>query len=280
MSRPEAGGPEDDDHDHCRIQTQTPPAPDRVHHARHDHAGTGHDHRQRGAALHAGLAVGDRRPDQLGADLLYRGRRHRDAGHPRPRAPPVPGFLGAGLGRKRLFLIAVAGFTADSVLCGIAISLPEMVAFRLIQGLFGASLVPLSQAVLLDSYPKEKHGSAMAMWGMGVMVGPILGPTLGGWLTEAYNWRWVFYINVPIGILTFAGLSAYLSETKTRKTGFDWFGFAMLSIAIGSFQMMLDRGEQLDWFSSTEIWIEAVLAALAFYLFLVQTFTVKRPFID
>ncbi|GEP54888.1 EmrB/QacA family drug resistance transporter [Reyranella soli] len=200
-------------------------------------------------------------------------------------ATPVTGFLEARLGRKRLFLIAVAGFTAASVLCGIAVSLPEMVAFRLVQGLFGASLVPLSQAVLLDSYPKEKHGSAMAMWGMGVMVGPILGPTLGGWLTEAYNWRWVFYINVPIGIVTFLGLSAYLSETKTSRTGFDWFGFAMLSIAIGSLQMMLDRGEQLDWFSATEIWIEAVLAALAFYLFLVQTFTIKiaegkQPFID
>jgi DHA2 family multidrug resistance protein len=195
-------------------------------------------------------------------------------------ATPVTGFLEARLGRKRLFLIAVAGFTAASVLCGIATSLPEMVLFRLIQGLFGASLVPLSQAVLLDSYPKEKHGSAMAMWGVGVMVGPILGPTLGGYLTEVYNWRWVFYINVPIGILTFAGLSAYLSETRTTKGSFDWFGFATLSIAIGSFQMMLDRGEQLDWFSSTEILVEAVLAALAFYLFLVQTFTVKQPFID
>lgn len=195
-------------------------------------------------------------------------------------ATPVTGFLEQRLGRKRLFQIAVLGFTGASVLCGIATSLPEMVVFRLLQGLFGASLVPLSQAVLLDSYPKEKHGSAMAMWGVGVMVGPILGPTLGGWLTEVYNWRWVFYINVPIGILTFLGLSAYLSETETRKGGFDWFGFAMLSIAIGSFQMMLDRGEQLDWFSSTEIVIEAVLAALAFYLFLVQTFTVKQPFID
>src|SRR5262245_36779030 len=195
-------------------------------------------------------------------------------------ATPVTGFLEARLGRKRLFLIAVAGFTAASVLCGIAVSLPEMVLFRLVQGLFGASLVPLSQAVLLDSYPKERHGSAMAMWGMGVMVGPILGPTLGGWLTEAYNWRWVFYINVPIGIVTFLGLSAYLSETRTGKPSFDWFGFAMLSVAIGAFQMMLDRGEQLDWFSSTEIWIEAVLAALAFYLFLVQTFTVKDPFIN
>ena len=166
------------------------------------------------------------------------------------------------------------------MLCGLAGTLPEMVLFRLVQGLFGASLVPLSQAVLLDIYPKEKHGQAMAMWGMGVMVGPILGPTLGGWLTETYNWRWVFYINVPIGILTFAGLSAYLSETKITKGSFDWFGFAMLSLAIGSFQMMLDRGEQLDWFSSTEIVVEAVVAALAFYLFLVQTFTVKQPFID
>jgi DHA2 family multidrug resistance protein len=195
-------------------------------------------------------------------------------------ATPVTGFLEARLGRKRLFLIAVAGFTGASVLCGIAQTLPEMVLFRLVQGLFGASLVPLSQAVLLDSYPKEKHGQAMAMWGVGVMVGPILGPTLGGWLTEVYDWRWVFYINVPIGILTFIGLSAYLAETKTQKGSFDWFGFAMLSIAIGSFQMMLDRGEQLDWFSSTEIVIEGLVAALAFYLFLVQTFTAKQPFID
>jgi len=195
-------------------------------------------------------------------------------------ATPVTGFLEARLGRKRLFQIAVAGFTAASVLCGIATSLPEMVLFRLLQGLFGASLVPLSQAVLLDSYPKEKHGSAMAMWGVGVMVGPILGPTLGGWLTEFYNWRWVFYINLPVGIVTFLGLSAYLSETRISKVRLDWFGFAMLGIAIGSFQMMLDRGEQIDWFSSTEIVIEAVLATLAFYLFLVQTFTVKEPFID
>ena len=195
-------------------------------------------------------------------------------------ATPVTGFLEARLGRKRLFLIAVAGFTAASVLCGMAATLPEMVLFRLVQGLFGASLVPLSQAVLLDSYPRERHGSAMAMWGVGVMVGPILGPTLGGWLTEAYNWRWVFYINVPVGLLTFLGLSAYLAETRRSKGSFDWLGFAMLSIAIGSFQMMLDRGEQLDWFNSSEIVIEAVLAALAFYLFLVQTFTVKEPFID
>jgi DHA2 family multidrug resistance protein len=156
-----------------------------------------------------------------------------------------------------------------------------MVLFRLLQGVFGAPLVPLSQSVLLDSYPRERHGSAMALWGVGVMVGPILGPSLGGWLTENYTWRWVFYINLPIGILTFLGLSAFLAETeRDAKLGFDWFGFAALGVAIGAFQMMLDRGEQLDWFGSTEILLEAALAALGLYLFIVHTFTAERPFID
>ena len=193
---------------------------------------------------------------------------------------PVTGFLAARFGRKKLFLVTVAGFTFASVLCGMAASLEQMVLFRLLQGVFGAPLVPLSQSVLLDSYPKEQHGSAMAIWGVGVMVGPILGPTLGGYLTEAFNWRWVFYINLPVGILTFLGLSAFLSESRLRNISFDWFGFFALSIAIGSFQMMLDRGEQLDWFSSTEIVLEFVLAMLALYLFLVHTFTAEHPFID
>jgi DHA2 family multidrug resistance protein len=194
---------------------------------------------------------------------------------------PPTGWLAARFGRKRLFLFTVAGFTCASVLCGIAASLEEMVIFRLLQGVFGAPLVPLSQSVLLDSYPREKHGSAMALWGVGVMVGPILGPTLGGYLTEFYHWRWVFYINLPVGILTFVGLSTFLGETKgERPPGFDWLGFATLSIAIGSLQMMLDRGQQLDWFSSREIIAEAAISVLSFYLFLVHTFTTDRPFID
>ena len=194
---------------------------------------------------------------------------------------PPTGFLAARFGRKRLFLVAVACFTAASVLCGIAQSLPEMVAFRLLQGVFGAALVPLSQAVLLDSYPKEQHGSAMALWGVGVMVGPILGPTLGGYLTEYYNWRWVFLINLPFGILAFLGILGFVPETvRNRERPFDFFGFAMLSLGIGALQLMLDRGETKGWFGSTEIMIETALAGLGLYLFLVQMMTAERPFLE
>src|SRR5690606_13596468 len=156
----------------------------------------------------------------------------------------------------------------------------EIVLFRLLQGMFGAALVPLSQAILLDTYPPEQHGSAMAVWGMGVMVGPILGPALGGWLTDAYNWRWVFYINVPFGLLALAGIFAASSGSAgDRSRRFGWMGFAWLGIAIASLQIMLDRGQVEDWFSSTEIIIEAGVAALAFYLFIVHSMTTKNPFI-
>ncbi len=194
---------------------------------------------------------------------------------------PPAGFLAARFGRKRLFAWSVAGFTVASMLCGIATSLPEMVAFRLVQGVFGAALVPLSQAVLLDSFPKEKHGSAMAMWGVGVMIGPILGPTLGGYLTDYYDWRWVFLINLPFGILALAGILAFVPETaKDRSRPFDAFGFAFLSLAIGSLQLMLDRGEGEGWFGSTEIIVEAALAGLGLYVFLVHMFTHRRPFLE
>ena len=196
-------------------------------------------------------------------------------------AIPLTGFMVTRFGRKPVFIVAVTGFTIASVLCGLAASLEQMVLFRLLQGLFGAPLVPLSQSVLLDSYPREKHGSAMAIWGVGVMVGPILGPTLGGWLTENYDWRWVFFINVPIGILTIAGLMRYLTDTpRNVRASFDWTGFILLALAIGAFQMMLDRGENLDWFSSTEVLIEAGLAALALYMFVVHMMTSDNPFID
>jgi DHA2 family multidrug resistance protein len=166
------------------------------------------------------------------------------------------------------------------MLCGMAQSLVQIVLFRILQGMFGAALVPLSQSVLLDVYPKERQGFAMAMWGIAVMVGPVLGPVLGGWLTENYTWRWVFYINLPIGALTFLGIIAFLPETdQNARAKLDWFGFGTLSLAIGALQVLLDRGEQLDWFGSGEIWIEAIVAASAFYLFLVHTFTADQPFV-
>src|SRR5690606_25548488 len=194
---------------------------------------------------------------------------------------PLTGFVAARFGRRRLFLWSVVGFTITSMLCGAAQNLEQIVLFRLLQGVFGASLVPLSQAVLLDAYPREQHGSAMALWGLGVMVGPILGPTLGGWLTEYYDWRWVFYINLPFGILAWLGITAYVHETPLQHgRRFDWFGFAMLSLAIGAFQMMLDRGHTLDWFASTEIAVEAILAGAGLYLFVAHMLTHDHPFLE
>lgn len=194
---------------------------------------------------------------------------------------PLTGFLSGRFGRKRIFIASVVGFTLTSMLCGAAQSLGQIVAFRFLQGVFGASLVPLSQAVMLDSYPREKHGSAMALWGVGVMIGPILGPSLGGWLTEYYSWRWVFYINLPFGVLAWLGLSAFLQESPLdRQRRFDLPGFALLSLGIGALQMMLDRGESLDWFASAEVVTEAVLCVLALYLFTVHIFTHEHPFIE
>ncbi|MET0574882.1 MAG: DHA2 family efflux MFS transporter permease subunit, partial [Mesorhizobium sp.] len=193
---------------------------------------------------------------------------------------PVTGWLADRFGRKELFLTTVVGFTVMSMLCGVSWSLESMVLFRVLQGLFGAAIVPLSQTFLLDINPKERHGSAMALWGAGIMVGPIIGPTLGGWLTESFNWRWVFFINLPVGLVAFLGCAAYLPSIATRLRGFDFFGFAMLSLGVGALQLMLDRGAEVDWFSAAEIWIELGLALTGFWVFVVHTMTAKNPFID
>jgi DHA2 family multidrug resistance protein len=193
---------------------------------------------------------------------------------------PPSGFLANRFGRQRVLMTAIAGFVIASVLCGMAQSLSQIIAFRLMQGFFGAALVPIAQSILLDIYTVEERGSAMALFGVSVMVGPVLGPVIGGWLTENFSWRWVFYINVPIGALAFAGISLYLRETKTSAAAkLDWLGFGSLSIAIAATQVFLDRGAQLDWFSSLEILIEAVVAVSAFYVFLVHTFTAERSFV-
>jgi DHA2 family multidrug resistance protein len=194
---------------------------------------------------------------------------------------PLTGWLAGRFGRKRLMLWSIVGFTVVSGLCGVANSLGELVGFRLLQGVFGAALVPMSQAILLDINPPERHGPAMAVWGMGAILGPIVGPALGGWLTDNLSWRWVFYINLPIGLMAFVGLSAFLTETKdAMKPRLDLFGFAMLALAIGSIQLMLDRGQTKDWFSSLEICIEGAMGLFFGYLFVVHTLTARKPFID
>jgi MFS transporter, DHA2 family, multidrug resistance protein len=193
---------------------------------------------------------------------------------------PLSGWLAGRFGRKQVFLVSIAGFTIASALCGAAQSLSQIVGFRLLQGLFGASLIPLSQAVLLDIYTPAEQGPAMAIWGMGAVLGSIIGPALGGWLTENFSWRWVFYINLPFGMLAFAGVMSFIHDKRHDfKVPFDFMGFGFLSVAIGAFQLFLDRGQDKAWFESTEIWIEATVAGLAFFLFIVHTVTAPRPFL-
>ncbi len=192
---------------------------------------------------------------------------------------PVAWFA-TRFGRKRFFLVCIVGFTLASMLCGAAQSLQQIVMFRLLQGMFSAALVPLSQTILLDIYPAERRSFAMAIWGTGVMIGPIMGPTLGGYLTEALNWRYVFYINLPFGLLATAGLLIFLPNTRGQhRLRFDWLGFAVLSLGIGALQLVLDRGQDQDWFSAREIIVEAVLAGLGIYLFVVHVVCSKRPLI-
>jgi DHA2 family multidrug resistance protein len=190
------------------------------------------------------------------------------------------GWLSDRFGRKKLFIVCVGGFTVASLLCALAQNIEQIVAFRLLQGMCGAALVPLSQSVMLDAYPIEQRGQAMGIWGVGVMLGPIMGPTLGGFLTDNYSWHWVFLVNLPVGIVTVFGLLVFMDETKRQEhLKFDWFGFLALGIGIGSLQLMLDRGEQLGWFESPEIIVEAAVAAGGFYYFFAHSLTTNEPFV-
>ncbi len=191
------------------------------------------------------------------------------------------GWIANRFGRKKIFIICSAGFTIASVMCGLAQDISQMVLFRLLQGVFGAALVPLSQAVMLDSYALHERAKAMSIWGMGVMLGPIMGPSLGAWLTETYSWHWVFFVNIPFGIVTVAGLLVFMDETKTdTELKFDWFGFAALAVGIGAMQLALDRGEQLGWLESNEIVIESIVAIIGFYYFFAHSLTSSKPFIQ
>jgi DHA2 family multidrug resistance protein len=191
------------------------------------------------------------------------------------------GWIANRFGRKNIFIVCSAGFTFASVLCGLAQDINQMVLFRLLQGVFGAALVPLSQAVMLDSYALHERAKAMSIWGMGVMMGPIMGPSLGAWLTETYSWHWVFFVNLPFGIFTVLGLVIFMDETKKDlNLRFDWFGFTALAVAIGSLQLALDRGEQLGWLESNEIIGEFIVSGVGFYYFFAHSFTTSKPFIQ
>lgn len=190
------------------------------------------------------------------------------------------GYLAKRYGRREVMLTAVVGFTLTSMLCGQAGSLEEMVFWRILQGVFGAPLAPLSQSIMLDSYPREKHASAMSLWGMGVMLGPILGPTLGGWLTDSYSWRWVFYINVPLGIISFVGIWLTIAPSPRERQRMDFRGFLLLALAVASLQLLLDRGEHADWFEALEIQLYCVLGLLAMYLFTVHSIGNRNSFLS
>src|SRR5271169_57477 len=197
------------------------------------------------------------------------------------------GWIANRFGRKRIFIVCAGGFTVASVFCGLAQDINQMVLFRLLQGMFGAALVPLSQAVMLDSYALHERAKAMSIWGMGVMMGPIMGPSLGAWLTETYSWHWVFFVNLPFGIVTVLGLLAFMEETKTdRELRFDWFGFAALAVGIGAMQVALDRGEQLGWLESNEIIAEIIISIIGFVfmavmgLVLFSTMALSSPYLQ
>jgi DHA2 family multidrug resistance protein len=193
---------------------------------------------------------------------------------------PLTGWLEARLGRRNLFAVSVGGFTIASALCGASHSLAMMVVSRGLQGLFGAFLNPLSQSVMLDIYPAEKRAQAMSIWGMGVMIGPIMGPIIGGWLTDSFDWRWIFYINLPVGIVSGIVLWLMLDDGQSPRRRFDMLGFGLLALALASFQLMLDRGTQRDWFHSTEIIIEAGIAFGGLWMFVIHTLTSRAPLLS
>ena len=194
---------------------------------------------------------------------------------------PLTGYITDRIGQKKFLLVSIGGFVVTSMLCGMATSLFEIVLFRFMQGLFGASLVPLSQSIMLQVFPGEQRGKAMAIWAMGVMVAPVMGPTLGGWLTEDYSWRWTFYINLPVGILSFVLAARHVHDTNTKDRRMDWYGFASLALAIGALQLVLDRGNQDDWFSSQTLILAAIISMLAFAFFITYSLTGKHhPLFD
>src|SRR5437763_1710326 len=196
---------------------------------------------------------------------------------------PMTGWLAGRFGRKRLLLLAVTGFTIASFFCGLAPSLPILIIFRVIQGACGGGLQPLSQAILLESFPPQKRGQAMAFWALGIVVAPMLGPVLGGWLTDNYSWRWVFYINVPIGVLAILLTQAFIFDPpylRRERTGIDYWGIGLLTLGIAAAQIVLDKGQEEDWLSSRLILILTVICIFSIVLFIFWELAVPNPVVQ
>ena len=196
-------------------------------------------------------------------------------------ATPMTGWLASRFGVRPVLLVAVAGFTLSSVLCGAATSLMALVVFRVGQGLFGAAMVPVSQAFLMRNFPRHLHNASMSIWAMGAVLGPIIAPTVGGYLSEAYGWRWVFFMIVPFGMIAFLGVALVIRESvELVQTRLDWTGFLLLSLGITALQLLMDRGERNGWLDSTETWVETIIVAGALYMFIVHTFTARNSFVN
>ncbi|MBT5496220.1 MAG: DHA2 family efflux MFS transporter permease subunit, partial [Alphaproteobacteria bacterium] len=194
---------------------------------------------------------------------------------------PMSGWLAGRFGWRRVMLVSQAGFCIATFLCGIADSLESLVLYRIMQGAFGAPTIPLAQAIILDIFPRRQHSLVTSIFGMGVVVGPILGPIFGGYLTELYNWRYAFYMLVPLAAFGFFCLWVFLNDGGRRANiRFDWTGFLLLAASIASLQLVLDRGQRLDWLDSYEIILEIVIGCCAIYAFLIHSFMAERPFLD
>jgi DHA2 family multidrug resistance protein len=196
---------------------------------------------------------------------------------------PMTGWLASTFGRKRLLMLSVVGFTAASFLCGLAPTLSSLIFFRIVQGATGGALQPLSQAVLLEAFPPSERGKAMGFWGLGVVVAPILGPVLGGWLTDNYSWRWVFYINIPVGVASLVMTKMFIFDPpylRQESRGVDYWGIGMLAVGIGALQILLDKGQEEDWFESHFMVALAIIATVTLVAFVIHELRARDPVVD
>jgi len=196
---------------------------------------------------------------------------------------PMTGWLAATFGRKRLLMMSVTGFTVSSFLCGIAPNLGSLIAFRILQGATGGALQPLSQAVLLESFEPHERGKAMGFWGLGIVVAPILGPVVGGWLTDSYSWRWVFYINLPVGVASIVMTKLFIFDPpylRRETERIDYWGIGMLVVGIGALQYVLDKGQEADWFADRSILTLSIISAVTLIILIIHEWTTEHPIID